>query len=333
MFNKKSYINYDEDDKGNKKIKKYLLIALAIIVSIIVVSLALTDIGLFPGNILNRFAVSSFLNNNYGNYDTEIVCYSGYDDKDDCYNYKCIVNNEECIISAHNFSVIYDGYYDYFCRNIYFQGLVRDYMNNYLEEKWKETCTDYTSKWNCLIDIPLEDKRFPSNDTGEEISDELILEACRLYGGTFNFTVEIYGESLDMEQYRHVVYIPVSMLQKEMNNRPNQMQVFYYRNTSKEPVLQFESTINTYQFDYNEIGISQSSDMHKYVEVPEDIQRNYNIYYITKTIFVIFLSVTVVALSIIWCVRKYKNNKKYKTPFPDEQIKEDIIEGNNKNEE
>ena len=59
---KKSYKDYDKKNKGIwQKVKKPLLIALAIILFIIILSLGLTDAGFFPGNVIHRFAVSSFL--------------------------------------------------------------------------------------------------------------------------------------------------------------------------------------------------------------------------------------------------------------------------------
>lgn len=328
MFKKRSYKNYDDEDKGSKqKIKKVLLIALAIIVGTIVISLALTDMGYFPGNLLNRFAISSYLKDNYSEYDYKIKSYKGYDDENDMFVYNCVVNGQKCEISANNFMVLDDGYYDNYCRNKYFEEITNNYMNDYLNNKWSELYSDYTSSWECFIDIPLEDTAFPSVHTDQEISSEMILDACKKYGGSFTFTVNIYGNSLTMEEYRKVVFYAINILQKEMDNRPSSMQVFYYRTNDNEPVMQYESTVETYQFDYSEQGVFESSNMHKYVEVPDDIRRNNRIYNIVKDIVIIVISFTVVSLSILWCVRKYKKYKKYKQPSQ----KEDELSNNENN--
>ncbi len=313
MFKKTSYKNYDEEDKGNKqKIKKILLIALAIIVGIIVISLALTDLGYFPGNIINRIALSSYLDDNYPQMNCTIESYKGFDDSADAYIYNCIVDGKKCEFAANDFSVQKDGYYDTYCRNSSFEKVTNEYMNKYLEDKWLELHADYTASWDCSIDIPLSDKSFPSENKNLSSDTDLILNACKKYGSSFEFTVKVYGKKLTMEEYHKIVYYAVNLLQKEMDNRPAKMQVFYYRTENEKNIMQYESTINSYQFDYNEAGIAQSSNLHKYVEVPEDIQRNYKIYNIAKNVVIIVITITVISLSTLWIVRKVKKNRKNK---------------------
>ena len=56
------YDDYENENKGKMwKVFKPLLIALAIALGVCLLSLALADAGFFPGNLLNRFVVSSFL--------------------------------------------------------------------------------------------------------------------------------------------------------------------------------------------------------------------------------------------------------------------------------
>ena len=79
--------------------------------------------------------------------------------------------------------------------------------------------------------------------------------------------------------------------------------------------MQYESYLWTYQFHFNEKGILTAENVHKYVEVPEDIQKKANIYYTVRKIVIIVVSVTIVALSALWIFRryrKYKKNKNYK---------------------
>ena len=315
---KKSYNDYDKETKGIwQKIKLPLLIALAIILFIIVLSLGLTDAGFFPGNVIHRFAVSSFLEDTYADLGYELIEYDGYDPKTDYFVYNCRVNGLECEMKAKNFSVQYDGYYHKYCRNTYFQDVTSDYMSNYLTSKWNEKHPEYSVNWKSEIDIPLSNTKYPNKaPTAQAIDESLILDACKTYGGSFEFTVDVYGESISFDEYKATVYKIVRILQTEMDNRPLSLQVFYYRSdNSGENVMQYESYLWTHQFDYTEQGVLSAENVHKYVEVPEDIQRKANIYYTVRKIVIIVVSVTIVALSALWIFRryrKYKKNKNYK---------------------
>lgn len=311
---KKSYKNYDKETKGIwQKIKIPLLAALAVILFIIILSLGLTDAGFFPGNIIHRFTVSSFLEDTYSDLGYELIEYSGYDPKTDFFVYKCRVNNLECEMKAKNFSVQYDGYYHSYCRNTYFQDVTANYMSNFLDSKWSEQYSDYSADWNCVIDIPLANGNYPSKPQSTEPAESLILDACKAYGGSFKFTINIHGENISFEEYKTVVYKAFRILQLEMDNRPTSLQVFYYRSDdSGIDVMQYESYLQTYQFDLNEQGVLTAENVHKYVEVPEDIQKKANIYYTVKNIVTIVIAVTVVALSALWCIRKYRKHKRYK---------------------
>ena len=312
---KKSYENYDKETKGIwQKVKTPLLAALAVILFIIVLSLGLTDAGFFPGNIIHRFTVSSFLEDTYSDLGYEIIEYSGYDPKTDFFVYKCRVNNLECEIKAKNFSVQYDGYYHSYCRNTYFQDITANYMNDFLNSKWSEQYSDYKAEWECAIDIPLANGNYPNAPEQSSVPEEsLILDACKTYGGSFEFTLNIHGKNISFDEYKALVYKAVRILQQEMDNRPMSLQVFYFReNNGENEVMQYESYLWTYQFDLNEQGVLTAENVHKYVEVPEDIQKKANIYYTVKNIVTIVIAVTVVALSALWCVRKYRKHKRYK---------------------
>lgn len=317
--------NYDKKREGKmQKVKKPLLIALAIVLGIILISLALTDAGFFPGNILNRFAVSSFLKDNYSSMNGEIVEFDRYDESTGYYVYKCTVNGQSCEISAKNFKVRYDGYYNSYGRNTYFEEISEKYINNFLTEKWNENYSDCTVVWESAIDIPLSDTTFPSDASNGDLTEELTLNALKTYGGSLVFTLDIHGKSISMDEYKGIAYRAVKILQQEMYNRPKSLQIFYYReNNGSEDVMQYESTIRTFQFNYNENGILNAEDLHRYVEVPEDIQKKANIYYTVRDIFLLVVSATVIVLSILWCVRKYRKHKRYNSPAPKKNSNQD----------
>ena len=169
-------------------------------------------------------------------------------------------------------------------------------------------------EWECAIDIPLSNGNYPSEpQQSSEPAESLILDACKTYGSSFDFTVNIHGENISFEDYKLIVYKAVHILQLEMDNRPTSLQVFYYRNNNGgEEVMQYESYLQTYQFDLTEQGVLTAENVHKYVEVPADIQKKADIYYIVKNVVTIVIAVTVVALSALWCVRKYRKHKRYK---------------------
>lgn len=305
------YDDYENENKGKMwKVFKPLLIALAIAFGVCLLSLALADAGFFPGNLLNRFVVSSFLDKNYSG---EIVSYDRYDKASGNFIYKCTVDGKPCEIGAKNFKIRYDGYYHAYGRNKSFEAVTENYLDHYLNEKWANQSSDYAASWSSTIEIPLSDSAYPSAKeqeiTGKE---EQIQKALKTYGGSLCFTVEVRGENISMDDYKGVVYRAVNLLQQEMDNRPQSLQMYYYRKTSGEEVMQYESTVRTFQFDYNENGIRQATDLHRYVEIPSELETKVNIYYTVKCIFLIVVSGTVIALSILWCVRKYRKHKRYK---------------------
>ena len=311
---KKSYKNYDKETKGIwQKIKIPLLTALAVILFIIVLSLGLTDAGLFPGNIIHRFTVNSYLEDVYSDSDYEIVKYDRYDPGTDYFIYKCRINGLDCEMKAKNFRVQFDGYYDSYCRNTYFQGITQDYMNNFLNSKWESQYTDYTASWESNIDISLSNQNYHSSALTASPEESLILDACKTYGGSFKFTLNIHGNNISFEDYKNLVWRAVRILQQEMDRRPSSLQVFYYRKgDSTQEVMQYESYITTYQFDYSENGILTAENVHKYVEVPEDLQKKADIYYTVKNIFITVVGITIVVLSVLWGVRKYRKHRQYK---------------------
>ena len=86
------YDSYDDESKGKlQKVFKPLLIALAFVIGICLLCLAFEAAGVFPGSLLNRFAVSSFLSDQYGG---EIVSFERYDQESGNYIYKCTVDGK-----------------------------------------------------------------------------------------------------------------------------------------------------------------------------------------------------------------------------------------------
>lgn len=305
---KKSYKDYDKETKGIwQKIKIPLLAALAVILFLVILSLGLTDAGLFPGNIIHRFTVDSYLEDIYSDLGYEIIEYDGYDPKTDYFVYKCRVNGRDCEMKAKNFRVQFDGYYDSYCRNTYFQTVTQNYMNDFLNSKWEEQYSDYTANWKSEIDIPLSNQKYISSAQSTEPDESLILDACKTYGGSFEFTLNIHGDNISFDDYKQLVWRAVRILQQEMDRRPLSMQVFYYRKgDNNQEIMQYESYLWTHQFDYSEKGILTAENVHKYVEVPEDLQKKADIYYTIKNIVIIAIGVTVIALSVLWGIRKYR---------------------------
>lgn len=309
---RRTYEDYDKDKGRMWKVVKPLLIALAVVAGIALISLALSDAGFFPGNILNRFTVSSFLKETYGG---EIVSSEGYDSEKGYFVYRCTVDGQPCEIGAKSFRIRYDGYYHTYCRNTYFESVVTRDLNAFLTQKWADAYSDNTVTWSSTIDIPLSNPDFPSAEGqgGTEEETESVKKALKLYGGSLSFILEIRGENITMDRYKEVVYRAVEMIQQEMDNRPKHMQVYYFRQDAEGDHLQYESTLSGFQFNYNKEGIQKATDLHRYVEIPSELETKVSIYYIVKCVFLIAVSGTVIALSILWIVRKYRKHKRYKS--------------------
>ena len=164
------YDDYENENKGKMwKVFKPLLIALAIALGVCLLSLALADAGFFPGNLLNRFVVSSFLDEKYGG---EIVSYDRYDSASGNFIYKCTVDGKPCEIGAKNFKIRYDGYYHAYGRNKSFEAITEDYLDHYLNEKWANQYSDYAASWSSTIDIPLSDSVYSSAKDQEIAGNE-----------------------------------------------------------------------------------------------------------------------------------------------------------------
>lgn len=304
------YENYDKEGKGKLwKVMKPLLIALAIVFGVCVLSLALEDSGVFPGPVLNKLSVSSFLKKQYGGGE---VGDCRYDAGAGVYIYQCTVNGQPCEISAKFFRVRDNGYYDRYCRNTAFETAVEQYLNQFLNTKWADEISGYRADWSCEIDIPSSDSSFPADSSAGTASEDVIRQALQKYGGSLCFTVKVHGENISMEDYRGVVYQAVRILQQEMDNRPQHLQMFYYRSDGENDTMQYESALETYQFLMNETGIRTTDSIHRYVEVSGTLQTKVNIYYTVKRIFLVVVSVTVLALSVLWVVRRIRKYKKYK---------------------
>lgn len=301
------YEDYDKEDKGKlRKILKRLLVALAIVIGVCILLLALEDVGLFPGNILNRVPVSSYINEKYGDAK---ISYSRYDANSGYYLYNCTIDGKSCEFAAKGLKVRIDGYYNDYGRNKNYEKTTEEYLCDILNQKWAEQYTDNTAVWKCSIDIPLSDSAYPSGEN-EATGSTQIQNALKTYGGSLYFTIDVHGENISMDDYKGVFYRAVNILQKEMDNRPQSLQMFYYRKADGNDVMQYESSIKTFQFEYNEIGIRNATDIHRYVEVNSELKKKANIYYIVKCIFMIVLVGTIIGLSILWGVRRSRRKKR-----------------------
>lgn len=304
------YEDYDNErkDKRQKIIKKTLL-AFAIVIGVLAAILILEHFGGFPGSILNRFPLSSYLNEQYGGGE---ISYSHYDSESDNYMYHCTVEGKPCDFAVKGFKVRTDGYYQAYGRNTHFETVVETYLSEFLNKKWAESDAGWEASWACEIDLPLSNAEYPSAPETGNGDDLLIQNALKTYGSSLRFTVNLHGESLSMEDFQGVVYRALRILQQELDNRPERMQLFYYRKDGADERMQYEAALQSFQFDYNEAGLRNASDVFKYVEIPSELQKKANIYYTVKLIFLIVLAATILTLSILWGVRRYRKQKRYK---------------------
>lgn len=236
------YEDYDNENKGKMwKVLKPLLIALAIALGICLLSLALADAGFFPGSLLNRFTAASFMEKRTAvkSYRTTAMT-----------KLRGTTSTTVPPMVSHAKSesrtsrCVYDGYYHAYLRNKSFESVTEDYLNAFLNQKWTDQYSDKTAIWYSTIDIPVKDSAYPSAEAqGAAENEETIKNALKAYGGSLSFTLEIRGENITMEEYKGVVYRAVDILQQEMDNRPQSLQVYYYRQDAENGVLQYESTL------------------------------------------------------------------------------------------
>ncbi len=288
------------DWKGTwQRVKKPLLIAFLALVVIVSYFLYAENTGLFPGQFLNRPTVANYLEDKYPDTDFKIS-FKEFDKVRGRYVYACTTETGTYLVTSKRFTVREDGYYrDFVC-------------NQELSEQAGQVLEDaLLSLWEDIEGstlLPEVSMAVPNTEANlAEKPENLLIQ----YGHTVKLTATITGASVAYEDYVNLAWKIMSHVRETMPDvRVDFIQVFYYRDGN---VLQYESHLQGYALLYNEMGFRKAKNTHYYVELTEKHQESVKWYSLIRVVNFVVIGGTVIGLSTLWIVRRYKKQKKDKT--------------------
>lgn len=305
----------DTDQKSNRqKLKKRLLIAFFIIAAFCVLLLWLESAGLFPGNVFNAWRVSGYLRSQYGKQDYHIR-YTSYDTAEKCYVYTCEAEGRSFEMRAARLSVKRDGYYKTFLCSPEMESLVAEQLQAVFAEAWEAyrneaEADDPKTTLETTFSISVPKTAYP------EVTVQTALEALSEYGNTLRITASLHGKAIPFDQYKGLVHDVLYILQQHAEQRPEHLQVFYYRTADSDggsgaEQMQYESRLSGYQLDYNRDGVMNSTNTHFYVELSEKQIRDLKRYQTMRIVYICVLCATIAGLSLLWIVRRRRKRSRH----------------------
>lgn len=277
------------------RIKLWLFTAFVVIIAILVVSIFCESLGVFPGSLLNGFSVQKYLKDSYPDLDYSITN-TYYDKKIDKYVYECEFEEGTFRITAKGLGVYEDGYFDNYLRD---NDLIKE-LSLYIENLLKD-------------EIPLKSAEYIHDiEKGVYQSAEDALDGTK---GKYVVLLEVAGQSLGFDKYKELS-AEYSKKAYETELDFSRLRIFYFREPKEgetEAVLQYESNIDKALLYHDAEVVEKAANTHFIVELDPKLERDYKIYTFFQRFYLIFLLGTVLILSVVWIVRKYRKLKAGKT--------------------
>jgi hypothetical protein len=297
MKDKQSETNTNSNGNGTwQRIKKPLLIVIfALIVLVSYIFYAETT-GIFPGALMNRPAVSGYLEEQYPNTEFDIT-FKEFDKIRERYVYACTTETGTYLVTSKRFTVREDGYYrDFVCSQA-----LSESAGQILED-------DLIALWESVEGstlVPEVSMAIPeTKENASAAPEDLLL----WYGNTVKLTATITGASISYEDYVKLAWKIMCQVRETLPDiRVDFIQVFYYRDGD---VLQYESHLQGYSLLYNETGFLQASNAHYYVELTEEHEESIMWYSVIRIVNFVVIGGSVIGLSALWIVRYRKKKKK-----------------------
>lgn len=306
---------------------KIKIAATAVVLSVVFIAVVIIlceSFGLYPGHWLNRIAVSSYMSDNHPGVEYTVLSQkfeetekNNYGSKmtEKAYVYKLRLDNTEnkgetFEVKAYSFDVISDGYFVGYLRNNELEKGLGTHLCGLISAEYDKTYGESKSSIlsvDCFAVLTYE--KYPSSETydyNKIISD---------LNGNYDITICIKGENVEYDPYSKIAENVVDVVHNKLGLSPSFTQLIYYRKPADEAdlkkadvvyndlIMQYESRIESYQLTFD---IENSSDMHFFVELDSDQERNAKIYNYFQTFYIIFVAVVVMALLGLWSFRKFK---------------------------
>lgn len=297
MKAEQSETNTNFDGNGTwQRIKKPLLIAIFVLIVLVSYIFYAETTGIFPGALMNRPAVSGYLEEQYP--DTEFdISFKEFDKVRERYVYACTTETGTYLVTSKRFSVREDGYYrDFVCSKELSESAGR-VLEDALISCWEEV-EDGAIVPEVSMAIP------DTKENQAATPEELLLQ----YGNTVKLTATISGEDISYDDYVSLAWKIMTQVRETLPDiRVDFIQVFYYRDGD---VLQYESHLQGYSLLFDKMGFKRAKNAHYYVELTEEHEDSVKWYSVIRIVNFVVIGGSIIGLSTLWIVRRYKKRKK-----------------------
>ena len=120
------------------------------------------------------------------------------------------------------------------------------------------------------------------------------------------------GEKISFEEYKAAAAKAAGFFKEHSDLKPGSLRIIYSYKKDGESVMQYESQLAFYELNYEESAIENGINMHYYIELDDSQQTKLTVYNTVKYIYIAVVSVSVIALSAYWVVKKVKKISKQK---------------------
>lgn len=151
--------------------------------------------------------------------------------------------------------------------------------------------------------------------TADDVTEKDIERAISDYGNSITIEVKLEGNRIEFNPYKVIAFQCEDAIYRDMKIKPYVLQIFYYRAPEKnesESVMAYESQISGIYFGNAQSGVVNQTDLHHIVELDEELETKAKWYYGFKAGYIVFIALTVIALTTLLVVRTIKKKKRYK---------------------
>lgn len=311
---------------GKNKVKIALIIGVFSLIVLAFVLLLLEGLGTFVGAWMNRPVAAAYIDGRYEGIEADFVRSEivnntvermGIETKKKCYRFEYVIIScgdefsssglsagDVFYIETYNFEVINDGIYaEYLADRELIDAVQSDLLASLgeyaaFEENGIEPLEAY-------YDICIYYDEY-SGEVEQRLDALLISDKIENTDCVVHFT----GEKSDFEKYKEKAAVIVDFFKENKEYMPGFLQIIYYYENDGEFVMQYESQFEFYELEYETQAIINGSDMHYIVELDESQTLKLKIYNIVKNVYLIVVTVTVLALSAFWVFKKVHKLRK-----------------------
>lgn len=122
------------------------------------------------------------------------------------------------------------------------------------------------------------------------------------------------GKKLSFEEYKAAAAGAAGFFKSHAALKPGALRMIYSYRDGDTAVMQYETQLAFYELDYDEKAIENGIDMHYYIELSDSQRTQLTVYNTVKYIYIAVVSVSVIALSAYWVVKKVRKISRQADP-------------------